>query len=426
MAMIVAFALAVHYPARPATDDALRFIAALEHFSLVAQQPHFPGYPGLVWLADWLHGMGLEGFAAFRTLSLAGHALTAVLATALVHRATGRESVAWATGFLVLSQPLGIHTALSGLSDAPGNACLVAALYACVRRRYRAAAWLIGFGVIVRPGLGLIWLYLAAQTWLSSEGRRAAIVAGVVALPLFGLAFMWSRDGMALLGTSLTFLRGHFLIWGSPWGDMGERLGWFTSLSRFGWEGALLGILVVSPFVFHPPWRAERHIRPIGVAWCLVSVWTLLAQNPENLRHLLPPLTLSMIWIGVHAPLTTQALTLVRITFTLVTVSTAPRLPAVVQAAEALSEKPSGVLINRHQSRLLQRTLPSWHHVDPYYSGEHAWALHRSLPVWHLLNRTPSDAIDVTYFEPRWLGDTPLYLSPASIKSIRSSASTAP
>lgn len=390
------------YPGDPAQDDALRLIRGLDYYSVVAQQPHFPGYPSLMMVAKLLYSAGLPAYTSLQLLSLLGYLLSAVLLAATQRS----RPLGWLALLATLSLPLLIHCGLSGLSDSLGSALLLGTVLALRQQRWLLCFLVLGLAVGVRPGLGIAWLYLFILLChqCPAPARRLGLLY-LTGISSVNVWWMWQADAGALVTEAWRFLHGHFSLWGHAQAAI-PRLAWLDSIGRYGWQGGLLLLLAALPLRY---WRRQ----PLWLTglWLSLALWTLLAQNPEHLRHLLPLTLLGLLY--APAPLWLLLLCL-QLPASLWQAYQGPVLAPWQQATLLLRQQPqTGILLSRQQPLLLRQALPQWQHIDPWYAGELSWASHSGAALWQLSSQPPSGS-PYHWLAPRWLGEEGLYLSRAN------------
>lgn len=291
-------------PASLSSDDALHFARALTRFSILDFSPHFPGYPVFVGLGRLTHMLVPDPVAALQATTTA-IALALPFVVALAAWAWTRERWAALAAFcLTFSLPLLPVLALSGLSDGAGLLFFVLFLallppkmpdrpqphgFAAVI----AAGLALGLSAWARPSYGPIllaaWLAVAALSW-----RRAWLVlAGALLVTLAALAVLLAAEGAGYFHEGVRFLTGHTLVWGNTvLSAREEGASWVAVALRYPGIVVLGGLYGLAAVL---GWRGQGTTIPHRaaiVAFGGAVAWTVLMQNPENLRHLAPALLL--------------------------------------------------------------------------------------------------------------------------------------
>jgi len=352
--------------------DSYNFALALREFNLELQQPQPPGFPVYVALGRLLLAVCPDPLSALTLLSaLAGAGLMLVLYGLGEHRPLTGVGAALLIGL----SPMGWLTAEKALSDVPGLALTLLAIWALWRGREKLSAFAMGcffagLGLGLRPQNGLPVLLLLTglvvrHLWL----RRPVRAIGLGGLTFAGGIVVWMLPTLHAVGgfsAYMTYLRNHSAhVWysdslcstpltaASLHGRVVEFadafLQYTVGLTLYApWDQpqitrALIAIGVVLPGLVNADWRRPR-------AWLLMGWAALIAAQiflfeatgrPRLLLPLLPPLALlvSEGWARVHRPrwlapavLCFTALGLLRLTLPrAVQLSTVPAPP--VQAA---------------------------------------------------------------------------------------------
>ena len=393
------------FPVALDSDDALNFAHGVTRFSVLEFAPHFPGYPVFIWLARLLN-LGLaDSLAAVHYASLLGTVpIPPLLAWLVVRRwqAPGLLAPFWLFG---LGLPLVPALGLAGLSDGPALAAWLGALLALTprphatasARRLMLAGALIGIMLGLRPSYFVLALLPLLLGW--QGGRTRCLLLPILLMGLLCLAFVWQGDGWAYFSEGRRFTSGHFTLWGNTAAAHGDRLlSWYQTLNtQFSplWPLALpllwLGIRNMATAGGRA--LASRY----GLSWFALLLWTLLAQNPDNPRHLAPLLLLSLLlaagalvtpgetdkgWWRLlasphssptpHETLSTALLCLPGLLLLCTTLT--PARPPALHAARVLAEQQCPALVTQWGVRLLreQSTLAI---TDAWYEGDARLAL---------------------------------------------------
>ena len=317
--------------------DSVHFALALQDYDLVHYRPHFPGYP--VYLAvSWfiLQILGNTAQALTLTAALFG-SLTLLPLYHLACRMVG-ESAATLTALLFIVNPLIWLESSKAYSDTCGLFFLVttAAFGYIALARHQEHAQRAGqglrsplrplywgsllFGVMLGARLayfpfGLAWGYLVYVLcrWRADRLPATTSLNGMVVgiglwlvpfLLKVGLSDIALAAKMNTVGTLYHY--GDTLVTAPHdlgravqlyiWNGLVNGLGfWWPGTSWLRLIPTGLGLVALLTF-----WRSSRHTchRGLFIAWLApYGVWLYIAQNPHNLRHvlpLLPPLLIGM------------------------------------------------------------------------------------------------------------------------------------
>ena len=299
------------FPPSLSSDDAVYFANGIERFSVLDFSPHFPGYPGFVWLGRAMRLAVGDPPAALQ-------ALTTLCALALVPLGAilvwgGTRSAVWAllAAALTLTLPLLPLLALSGLSDAAALALLLVFLVltparnACEGGRCFPLAFLAGIALggalCVRPSYAPIAAPMMFALCLLDRraGLASALGAALVGVPMF--AWIFAQEGMLYVQEGVRFFHGHTTGWGNTaFSDADGRVWWGDTL-RANWQSALCLLLFCGvALVMAARWVVlGLGARLLLVGFASAFAWTFLMQNPENMRHLAPVLLFGAFMLAV-------------------------------------------------------------------------------------------------------------------------------
>ncbi|MGH0002934.1 hypothetical protein ACQU0X_22930 [Pseudovibrio ascidiaceicola] len=357
-----------HPPSIP-SDDAYFFVNGTLRFSVLEFRPHFPGYPGFILLSKLLVLMGLSAKQAVFYLSLFS-ALSLPPIAAWTAKAWGASHTSTLLAFFaVLTQPFLPLVGLSMMSDATGIAFFLIALAFMGRGKHARAGCFAGFALACRPSfIAPIALALLFEWYLKKDARLKLLIASTgTLLVFFGGVFL--LEGKAYLIEALRFTEGHFSVWGNTsFEQTFERDSWLDALAKEPVAFASLILLILTSALALP---TRPKLTPLLIAATTAVLWTLLAQNPENSRHVLLPAILLVIWL--------VSLNLRPITLSLLTISIlqlglwsqfifqSPTLAPLERITEALHTQPSSLVVTNHGVSYLRDHLKQHQVLDAYF-----------------------------------------------------------
>ncbi|WP_208987970.1 MULTISPECIES: hypothetical protein [unclassified Pseudovibrio] len=295
--------------------------------------------------------------------------------------------------FAVLTQPFLPLVALSMMSDATGIAFFLAALAFMGRGKHIRAGCFAGFALACRPSFIVpVALALITEWYLKKDARTKLFIASAgILLVFFGGVFL--LEGEAYLIEALRFTEGHFTVWGNTsFEQTFEREGWLDAFEK---EPIALASLLLLLLIAALAFLTRPKLTPLLIAAAAAVLWTLLAQNPENLRHVLLPAILLMIWlVNSSGKWAKPALVLV-ITlqlgiwpqFLIKPVAISP----LKQAADFLGQQPTGTLVTNRGVFFLRASLPQHKIHDAFFSDsvEASLQSQRHGPIWKLVRSRP-------------------------------------
>lgn len=153
--------------------DAYSFALALDHFDLALQQPQPPGFPLYIFLGRLLRAVVGDATTALTLLSaLSGAAVALILCELGNCTSVGRPLAGVGAALLVGLSPMGWLTAEKALSDMPGLALTLLALWLLWRGREKLnwlglGSFVFGLSMGLRPQNGLpillLWFVLTVR-----------------------------------------------------------------------------------------------------------------------------------------------------------------------------------------------------------------------------------------------------------------------
>ncbi len=290
------------FPWQLTSDDALNFAHAVVRFSVIEESPHFPGYPGFVWLTRLAAGLGLSPVSAIVATSWLGSGMIAWYGYLLC-----RSRAAWyglPVLVVLLFHPLLPTLALSGLTDAPAIACLLAACHSAECQRPRRQALWLAIMLAIRPSFAVLAIGLWSYSGWQSSRRRRWLLETLLLTAMIGAGcgwFIWMHDGVAYLNEGVRFTQGHYELWGNtpvshPWQGLVQ---WWQLLAA---QLTPVGVILLCWLVLQPLCQRQGwSFTPLWVCLLVSLLWLLTSQNPENSRHAALPVILSVILFGRSA-----------------------------------------------------------------------------------------------------------------------------
>ena len=323
-------------------------------------------------------------------------------------------------GFLLcITEPLLLSLGLQGLSESPALCWLAAACWLSYSRRHFLAGLLFGACLASRPSYAPILLPLITLLIYYRPSCRQGLMVGITFIALVSLGFVLIHDGIGFFTEGFRFVDGHFSLWGNSLLTNTQQRSWYQVVANYYGNGIIVlisfsSVVLTALFLLllrrqdsignsiktagslgddlaiESSAREFRDVIRISslkdsnqdlllTTMLLVSglTWTLLAQNPENLRHLAP-----MIWafIILLCLLLKRANQSVQYFFSIALIvaglwhmqqklNWSSSLPAMHQAINWLSERQPKILVSNHGLELLRQNLPEFSVADAYYPG---------------------------------------------------------
>ncbi|MFS8181447.1 hypothetical protein ACMG4P_07770 [Pseudovibrio denitrificans] len=379
-----------HPPSIP-TDDAFFFVNGTIRFSVLEFRPHFPGYPGFIALSKLLYSLGLTAKQAVFYLTLFS-ALSLPPLSAWAARAHGATPTGTLLAFVgVLTLPFLPLVSLSMMSDATGIAFFLAALASMGRGKHGFAGAFTGISLACRPSFLIpIGFSLFTEWCLKKEARFTLFVTTTAILLLFFGAVVL-LEGESYFLEALRFTEGHFTVWGNTsFEQTTKRDTWLDAATREPIACITLSLLIcTAAYAFF----RKPQLSPLTTATLSALLWTAFSQNPENLRHVLLPSTLLVLWLANLGVRYTSYVLFINVLLQLSLWSQFMLQPILNspldRTIEFLEKQPNGLLVTNRGVYYLRDLLPKYQIRDAYYvDGDGRLTIQANSPMWRLTGST--------------------------------------
>jgi len=260
-----------------------------------------------------------------------------------------------------LTMPLLPLLGLSMLSDGCGIAFFMAALWQYRQGHMGRCGILMGMVLTCRPSF---LIPIAAFMLYEIIKQRGAykLLGACAGICLFFFGAVFVIEGKPLLWEAWRFIEGHFFLWGNTTiSETNQSRTWLETLSDYQ-GGTALAITTCILFLYGV---TQRKISAIFILCCAAWGWTILFQNPENLRHLALPVLLTGVLVGgryvlVGASVIQAIITLLYVQY--------PVQPAPLeQVARYIEKQPQTNILTNYGVATLRSRLPDHQIYDAYY-----------------------------------------------------------
>ncbi len=301
--------------------DEVDFALALRDYDMVAQQPHFPGYPVYVWLS-WVSTSLVKDEVYASSLISALFGGMAVLPFYYLALSMFTRRIAVLAALFFLTNPACWLYSERPLSEATALFFLLLSLHLLFlgmgRPVYQLTPLLGALFMGVTLGARLDYLpflsglfYLLTYNYCEYKiyGIFCILGAFVLGVMVWFIPFVNTVGSDVLLHQALDFTRGHFSDWGGSiattpnpvirlghllWDMFPAGLGfWWIDLSCTLFIPSLC--LLYGLYAFLKGDEHSRQRRFIFVIFFPYLVWIFFAQNVEKPRHVLPLIPLLLV-----------------------------------------------------------------------------------------------------------------------------------
>ena len=293
-------------PATPFEWDEVLFQRGLDRYDVALHSPHPPGYPVYIAAARAVRAVVGDPLLALQLVAVLSAMATLVFIWRISRRLGASDGAAFAACGLVATTPAFLFNANVGLSDVPGTAAAVAAVWFLVRPAeapgsLSAAAAASALAVGVRPQLvvvlapALVWVL-----WVAVRERRWRRLAVASAIGILTSVAFW-LPAVLITGPSRfwgairaqgEWVENHERAYHLPGAPLGDVLGHWL-VSPFGTTAAAI---VFWALVLWGSWQWLRRGNRTLVALAAATAGTYLVVAPWSMnfttavRYLLPAL----------------------------------------------------------------------------------------------------------------------------------------
>ncbi len=271
-------------------DDSLFLANGILDFSVIDFSPQFPGYPSIIILGKILN-IFLDDHKYSLFILSAGAGISLPLVLFFYVKELKNEKVAFYTFLLSLSSVYLLNISLSMLSESIGLFFFFLSLYLLEIKKYKLSGVLLAIAFFARPSFlvlfltGLLYLYLYKRSSLKD------ILATFTFTTILFLIYIYMSNGMLYLYEAKRFVIGHFSVWGT---GQHSDMSWFSRIF----------IVENLPFIFlvfyfkTTFFQNKHHYSLLYMLFSSYLLWILFAQNPDNIRHLIPLVFIANIFLA--------------------------------------------------------------------------------------------------------------------------------
>lgn len=382
------------YPASYFNDDSLFFVRGIDEFSVIDFSPHFPGYPFII-LAGKFINLFIDDskFSLFLLTSICAIILPLILFL-YVKELLG-EKVAFITFLLAISSPYLMNLSLSMLSDSVGLLFLFLGLYLIQVNKDKSAGVILSIALFSRPSYLIFFLIGFIYLFINKRDSLKKIVIYFLITSLFFIVYIFLTNGMLYLYEAKRFIIGHFFLWGT-----GQN-------SDIAWIDNIL-ILANLPFLFliYIFFNYEKKLNFLSLLFLTYTIWILLAQNPENIRHIIPVVFIATIFIAKSIENRSYLIVVILLFNMYISFSYNEKLSPIDQIIKVIDEKERVILSNR-SIEILRKELEN-RVSDSYYIHNSKYLLENKKV--YLITTKKTKREDYSGFSGRFLGEHTYYL----------------
>ncbi|WP_294964424.1 hypothetical protein [Sulfurimonas sp.] len=391
----IAYAFVIfYYPASYYNDDSLFLANGILNFSVIDFSPHFPGYPTIVILGKFINFFVDDSKYSLFILSASGGILLPAMLYFYVKELKD-ERVASFVFLLTISSTYLMNISLSMLSESVGIFFFFLALYSLEIKKYKLSGIILAVAFFARPSyfilyvVGLLYLML-----FKKESIKEVLISFLLSSLVF-LAFIFATQGMLYIYEAKRFILGHFKTWGT---GQNTQLSWFSNIFRL--ENLAFAFLILVPIKF------EKNLTLIYILFISYFVWLLSAQNPDNIRHIIPLVLFANIFLGYIFAKHVVTIVLIFCFNIYIVQSYQAKLSPIDQIVKTITDKETKVLSNR-SIEILRESLDN-RVFDNYYI--HSSKYYKKNSMTYLITTDKPKDDNYKEFYGRFLGEHTFYL----------------
>lgn len=195
------------------------------------------------------------------------------------------EKIAFVCFLLIISSPYLVNLSLSMLSDSVGLFFFFLSLYFYELKAYKSTALVSSIAIFARPSYLILFLISFVFIYLYKKESLKKIFLYFFLFSLLFFTYIYIYNGDLFFIEGKRFLLGHFSLWG-----IGQQ-------SEYSWFDNIFSIYNL-PFLLLVFIKYDKKFLLIYLLFFFYLLWIICAQNPQNLRHLIPIVFLSSILIS--------------------------------------------------------------------------------------------------------------------------------
>ncbi len=382
------------YPLSFFNDDSLFLARGIDNFSVIDFSPHFPGYPFIVLFGKFINIFIKDSkLSLFLITSLCSILLPALLF--LYVKQLLNEKIAFITFLLTISSPYLINLCLSIISDSVGIFFLFLSLYFIQIKKSMSAGITLSIALFSRPSYLVFYVVIFIYLFFKQKEFLKKIFFWFFITLVFFILYIFLANGILYIYEAKRFIFGHFFLWGV---GQNSDITWLYNIFS----------LVNLPFVFlfFLFFNYDRKLNFLLILFITYAFWILYAQNPDNLRHIIPLIFISTIFISKILEKYKYLIILILIFNLFILFSYNEKLSPIDQIIRVINDEKRVILSNR-SIEILRKNLKN-RVCDSYYIHNSNY-LSENKKVYLITALKPKKQKYMS-FKGRFWGEKTLYL----------------
>ena len=307
------------------------------------------------------------------------------------------ENIAFISYLLTLSSPYLVNLSLSMLSDSMGLFFLFLSLYLMEDKKYKLSGLMVSIALFARPSYLILFLITFIYLMFLKKESLKKIFISFFITSVFFLLYIFAYNGELFIIEGIRFTQGHFSLWGI---GQNSDVSWYLNIFN------LSNILFLFLFFI----KFDKKYLLLYLLFIGYFIWIIFAQNPENLRHLIPIVLLASILVS---PILDKYKFLLFLTviFNIYTIfSYTNVLSPIDQIIEDIKEDKNSkkIIISNHSIEILKSSLEN-KVFDKYYINSAIY--YRNNKSSYEISTSVNALSDFKIYKGRFIGERKYYIS---------------
>lgn len=378
-------------------DDSLFLSRGIDTFSVIDFSPHFPGYVVIVILGKFINlFINDSRYSLFLLTSLSSIFLPFLLFFYV--KLLSNEKNAFFVFLLSISSLYLKNLSLSMLSDSVGLFLLFLSLYLFELNKSKASGFVCSMAFFARPSYFIFFISAFLYIYFTDKRRLKNLFIFFILGTFCFLVYTFLYNGYLYIEEAIRFIKGHFQIWGI---GQNSDISWSDNIFRFE------NILYL--FLFFAIFKSKKEQFFLWFLFFSYLFWMIFAQNPDNLRHMIPLVFLANIIIVLSFKNITFFIPL----FLILNLYSYTKYDAKISPIEQVLEKIKNdknsdkVVITNRGIEILREKLEN-KIVDNYYKNSADFVLKNQDYYKITTEKQSSEKVEI--FKGRFIGEHDLYL----------------
>ena len=266
-------------------DDSLFLSRGIDNFSVIDFSPHFPGYVVIVILGKLINFFINDAkYSLFLLTSLSAIFLPFLLFFYV--KLLSNDKNAFFVFLLSISSLYLKNLSLSLLSDSVGLFLFFLSLYLFELKKNKASGFVCSMAFFARPSYFILFISSFLYIYFTDKRSLKELFIFFILGSFCFLVYTFLYNDYLYIEEAIRFIKGHFQVWGT---GQNSNISWSENIFRY--ENILYIFLLLSIF------KLKKEYFFIWFLFFSYLFWMLFAQNPDNLRHMIPLVFLANIII---------------------------------------------------------------------------------------------------------------------------------